>query len=291
MTYQEAINKGKQCLIDNQIFDGFGFRLMLEMCDLQGINLYMDKDQIADETFIKEYFKNIDRLTQHEPLAYVLGFEWFYGRRFKVNDKVLIPREETEELVGFVLSDIDTYFKDQNIVLFDIATGSGNLGITFKLEEPQLEVYVSDISEEALSIAKENANNLKSGVNFLKGDMGGPFIERGLKADVLVCNPPYITTSEEVEKSVIDYEPHVALFGGLDGLDFYRQLLDQAPQLLNHQAMMAFEMGFNQRENLRKEIIERFPEARIVFEKDMNGLDRMCFVYLNLPFPPDATSS
>lgn len=283
MTYQEAINKGKQLLVDNQIFDGFGFRLMLEMCELQSINLYTDKDSEADPKVIELYFKNIDRLIKHEPLAYILGFEWFYGRRFIVNEKVLIPREETEELVGFVLNDIDRYFKTQdNVVLFDIATGSGNLGLTFKLEEPNLDVYVSDISEDALAVAQQNALNLNADITFLRGDMGQPFSDRELRADILVCNPPYITTTENVERSVIEYEPHIALFGGVDGLDFYRQVLDQAAQILKHKSMMAFEMGFNQRENMTKEIKQRFPEAKLVFEKDMNGLDRMCFVYFNI---------
>lgn len=283
MTYQEAINKGKQLLVDNQIFDGFGFRLMLEMCELESINLYTDKDSEADPKVIELYFKNIDRLIKHEPLAYILGFEWFYGRRFIVNEKVLIPREETEELVGFVLNDIDRYFKTQdNVVLFDIATGSGNLGLTFKLEEPNLDVFVSDISKDALAVAQQNALNLNADITFLRGDMGQPFSDRELRADILVCNPPYITTTENVERSVIEYEPHIALFGGVDGLDFYRQVLDQAAQILKHKSMMAFEMGFNQRENMTKEIKQRFPEAKLVFEKDMNGLDRMCFVYFNI---------
>lgn len=283
MTYQEAINKGKQLLVDNQIFDGFGFRLMLEMCELESINLYTDKDSEADPKVIELYFKNIDRLIKHEPLAYILGFEWFYGRRFIVNEKVLIPREETEELVGFVLNDIDRYFKTQdNVVLFDIATGSGNLGLTFKLEEPNLDVYVSDISKDALAVAQQNALNLNADITFLRGDMGQPFSDRELRADILVCNPPYITTTENVERSVIEYEPHIALFGGVDGLDFYRQVLDQAAQILKHKSMMAFEMGFNQRKNMTKEIKQRFPEAKLVFEKDMNGLDRMCFVYFNI---------
>lgn len=282
MTYQEVINQGKQILVDNQIFDGFGFRLMFELCELEGINLYTDKDLDMSDSLKELYFSGINRLINHEPLAYVLGFEWFYGRRFIVNDKVLIPREETEELVGYVLNDIDTYFKNQDLILFDIATGSGNLGVTLKLEEPEMDVYISDISEDALGVAKTNSESLGADVTILKGNMGQPFVDRGLRADIIVCNPPYITTTEEVEKSVIHYEPHVALFGGIDGLDFYRQLFEQVQDILNHKSMMAFEMGFNQRENMENEIKSRFPEAKIVFEKDMNGLDRMCFVYFNV---------
>lgn len=282
MTYQEAINKGKELLIQNQIYDGFGFRLMLELCELNQINLYLEKDNEMNESLMDEYFTKIDRLVQHEPLAYVLGFEWFYGRRFITDENVLIPREETEELIGYVLADIQDYFEKKDLVIFDVATGSGNIGITLKAELPYAEVYCSDISAEAIEVAKQNAKNLDTEITFLVGDMGQPLIQKQLKCDVLVCNPPYIQSHEEVEKSVLDYEPHVALFGGEDGLNFYRQILDEAPLLLKERGMIAFEMGFDQRETMTKEIKKRFPNARIHFEKDLNNLDRMCFVYLNI---------
>ncbi len=282
MTYQEAINKGKELLIQNQIYDGFGFRLMLELCELNQINLYLEKDNEMNESLMDEYFTKIDRLVQHEPLAYVLGFEWFYGRRFITDENVLIPREETEELIGYVLADIQDYFEKKDLVIFDVATGSGNIGISLKAELPYAEVYCSDISAEAIEVAKQNAKNLDTEITFLVGDMGQPLIQKQLKCDVLVCNPPYIQSHEEVEKSVLDYEPHVALFGGEDGLNFYRQILDEAPLLLKERGMIAFEMGFDQRETMTKEIQKRFPNARIHFEKDLNNLDRMCFVYLNI---------
>ena len=280
MTYQQLLTISQKKLSENNIHDGFAFRLMLEMCELKGINLYMDKDTEMSQSFATEYANNIDRLLLNEPMAYVLGFEWFFGRRFITDSSVLIPREETEELVGHVLADIDEYFSD-SCVIFDVATGSGNLGITLKLELPNSTVLCSDISVDAIETAKKNASNLEADVNFLVGDMAQPFIERNIKCNVLVCNPPYILFSEEVQTSVLEYEPHVALFGGEDGLDFYRQLLDEAPRILNEKSMIAFEMGFNQRENLTVEIEKRFPEATIRFEKDLNGLDRMCFVYFN----------
>lgn len=280
MTYQQLLTISQKKLSDNNLHDGFAFRLMLEMCELKDINLYMDKDSDMSESFATEYIKNIDRLLLNEPMAYVLGFEWFFGRRFITDNSVLIPREETEELVGHVLADIDDYFGD-NCVICDVATGSGNLAITLKLELPNSIVIASDISEAAIETAKKNAKNLDADVSFLVGDMAKPLIDRNIKCDVLVCNPPYILFSEEVQTSVLEYEPHVALFGGEDGLDFYRQLLDEAPQLLKDKSMIAFEMGFNQKENLTKEVVKRFPQATIRFEKDLNGLDRMCFVYFN----------
>lgn len=281
MTYQQAIAEAKKQLQENNIYDGFAFRYMLELCQLKDIDLYTQKDEEIHPHLLDEYKQGVIRLLNDEPLAYVLGFEWFYGRCFIANNSVLIPREETEELVGNVLADIDEYFPE-DLTIFDIATGSGNLGITFDLEFPKAKVYCSDISEPAILVAQENAKNLNSDCTFFVGSMGQPFIDAGLKADVIVCNPPYITTSEEVANSVLSYEPHVALFGGEDGLDFYRQLLDELPNILNDKGMVAFEMGYQQQENLRKEVLSRYPQARVEFEKDLNGLNRMCFVYFNL---------
>ena len=111
--------------------------------------------------------------------------------------------------------------------------------------------------------------------------MAQPFTDAQLKADVILCNPPYIKNKEDVAQSVLRYEPHLALFGGEDGLDFYRQLFDSLDLIRHQKAIIAFEMGYDQREIMQYEIQTRFSEARIHFEKDMNNLDRMCFIYFN----------
>ena len=130
----------------------------------------------------------------------MLGYECFYGYDFIVNEDVLIPRPETEELVGLVLSKFDDYFSDrEHVNVFDVATGSGAIGITLNLEEPRMDVIASDISKEALVVAQKNNEKLGANVNFICGSMLDPFIDRDLHCDILVCNPPYIPSEEKME--------------------------------------------------------------------------------------------
>lgn len=256
-------------------------RLMLELTEQHSLNLYLVDDEEIDTAILSEFQIGIERLCQHEPLAHILGYEWFFGRKFSVSKDVLVPREETEELIGHILTDIDELFGEGELDCADIGTGSGALAITLNAEEPRCHVWASDISEEALEIAKKNAKDLNTDVRFVLGDMAQPLIDQKVKLDVCVSNPPYIKKAEIVERSVVDFEPHVALFGGSDGLDLYRRLLDQTPMLMKERSMMAFEMGFDQRSALYHEIVIRFPASRIEFKKDINGKDRMCFVYFN----------
>ena len=256
-------------------------RLMLELTEQRQLNLYLVEDEEIDELILSKFLTGVERLCQHEPLAHILGYEWFFGRKFSVSKDVLVPRDETEELIGHILSDIDELFGQGELVCADIGTGSGALAITLKSEEPRCLVWASDISEEALGIARKNAKDLNTEVNFVLGDMAQPLIDLQVKLDICISNPPYIKNLENVERSVVDFEPHVALFGGYDGLDLYRRLLDQAPLLMKERSMMAFEMGYDQQESLRREVETRLPAARIEFKKDINGKDRMCFVYFN----------
>src|SRR5699024_7978292 len=153
------------------------------------------------------------------------------------------PRYETEELVENILYHIDDYFDgDQPLDLVDVGTGSGAIAISLEREESRLRVYATDISEEALEVARENAQRLGAEVTFMQGDMLAPLIEKGLKFDIFVSNPPYIPVNQEIEHVVKDNEPHVALFGGQDGLYFYRQIFQSASKVLKDRAILAFEM-------------------------------------------------
>ncbi|MBR3265072.1 MAG: peptide chain release factor N(5)-glutamine methyltransferase [Erysipelotrichaceae bacterium] len=248
---------------------------IFELCNEFGINLYLEIDNQVDKELYEKFEKGIIRLLDGEPLNYVLGYSYFYGYRFIVNPDVLIPRPETEELVGLILSQYDEYFKGEKIKVCDIGTGSGAIAIALKKEEDNLDVYASDISAVALNVAKANASNNQCEITFLEGSMLEPYIEKGLKFDILVSNPPYIRSVEKVEASVYDYEPHVALFGGEDGLKFYREIFENAAKILNDKALAFFEMGYDQKENLSKLAREYFDDVDIRVYKDINGKDRM----------------
>lgn len=256
---------------------------MLELTNKEAHNLYMEFEQEMDSKLAEAYEEGIRQLLTGVPLGHVLGFEWFYGYRFTVNQDVLIPRPETEELVANILAAYDEKFSGQdNVTAVDIGTGSGAIAVSLKKEEPNLHMMATDISEQAVAVAKKNADDNDAIVNFMVGDMLQPLIDRNLKVDILISNPPYIPREEEMEHSVVDYEPHVALFGGEDGLKFYRIIFEHAAEVLKDRAMMAFEMGYNQKEALSAEVKTYFPDAKVDVLKDMSGKNRMLFVYLNM---------
>lgn len=280
-TYNNLLHEHKQEFEENGITLETIKVFLYELCFARDINLYLHLDEEADPTVEQLFESGIQRLLQHEPLNYVLGYCWFYGYKLKVDDNVLIPRYETEELVGNILAMIDEYYQDYaTINLADIGTGSGAIAIALTKEEPKLKVWASDISEGAIQVAKENAKLNDAKIEFSVGNMLDPLIEKGLKLDILISNPPYIPSEEDLETSVKDYEPHVALFGGEDGLKYYREIFANAHKILNPNAMLGFEIGYNQKETLTALALEYFKNAKVEVLKDINGKNRMMFIKL-----------
>ena len=253
---------------------------IFELCNEYDINLYLDIDKPMDERVYRKFEPGIKRLLANEPMNYVLGYSYFYGYRFIVNGDVLIPRMETEELVGLILSKYDEFYKDKKIKVCDVGTGSGAIAIALKKEEDNLEVYASDISEEALEVAKLNARNNDCEITFLQGSMLDPYLEKRMKFDILVSNPPYIKTVETIESSVYDFEPHVALFGGSDGLKFYREILENAKAIMNDKGLIFFEMGYDLKDSLTALVNSCLPDGKVEVYKDINGKDRMMMIML-----------
>ena len=281
-SYREVLKKAQGKMEAADRGEQAAFLYLLELTNKEAHNLYMEYHEEMPQAQIDEFEAGVERLAKGEPLGHVLGFEWFYGYRFKVNEDVLIPRPETEELVAYILAAYDEYFKDTlNVTAVDVGTGSGAIAVALKKEEPNIHILASDISEKACRIAKQNAQDNDAVVEVLCGDMLEPLIERNIKVDILISNPPYIPSDEAMEDSVVNYEPHVALFGGEDGLKFYRIIFEHAKKVLKDKAMMAFEMGYNQKEALSAEARKYFPDAKIEVIKDMSGKNRMLFIYLN----------
>lgn len=279
MIIKTLLREAEDRLRKADVPDAYAKYVLNELLLNQERNLYLELDQDLDEPTLARFNAMMDRLMTQEPLAYVLGYQVFLGYPIEVNPSVLIPRPETEELVLQVLMTLDETLADvKHPRLIDIGTGSGAIAIALKKEEPRLEVLASDISEAALIQAQHNAKQLDASITWLLGSLAQPLIDRNERVDVIVCNPPYIPQNEAIEVSVKDFEPHVALFGGEDGLDFYRQVLDQAPSVLNHPGFIAFEIGWNQKDALTKEAKRRFPESEVTCYPDMAGKDRILII-------------
>ncbi|HOO43909.1 MAG TPA: peptide chain release factor N(5)-glutamine methyltransferase [Bacillota bacterium] len=277
-TYRQALDFANKILRRNGKESSAGKLLLLHFSGLEPTELYSRYETEMPE---KNYLDFIDGISKHVdeniPVQHIIGYVYFYGYRFIVNDQVLIPRFETEELVANVLMLYDEYFSGQMVEVVDIGTGSGCLALTLKKEEPEhMQVTATDISESAISTAKENALALDVDVEFIVGDMLKPLT--GRRFDILVSNPPYIPQNEEVDSIIYDNEPHVALFGGDDGLKFYRMILSEAHTILKQKSFIAFEHGYDKADQLRTLAKSFFPEANIYTLKDMQSRDRMTFI-------------
>lgn len=254
---------------------------LVELSQKERYNLYLHFDEDMPLDMKEAFDEGMERILAGEPLGHVLGYSWFYGYQMIVSEDVLIPRPETEELCAHVLSRLDENFPSGEVDCVDVGTGSGAIAITLQKEEERIKMYATDISKEALEVAKQNAKNNDASITFYQGDMLKPLIDENIQVDILVCNPPYIPQDEEMEHSVVDYEPHVALFGGEDGLKFYHDVFRDCKKVLKPKSFMAFEMGWNQKEALTDLIHSYFGEINYEFLKDMNGKDRMLFIYFN----------
>lgn len=234
-------------------------------------------EEISDEDSIKFNSLFDLYLNHNKPIQYLVGYITFYGYDFIVNEDVLIPRFETEELVENILYRYDKYFKGQDLDVIDIGTGSGAIAISLAKEESHLHLTATDISSKALAVAKANANKLDVDITFLEGDMLEPLTK---KYDILVSNPPYIPQDENVDSLVKDNEPNIALFGGNDGLKFYRIILENAKKNLKDRAMICFEHAYDKKKEIEELAKLNFPTAKVETIKDLEGKDRMTFIYI-----------
>lgn len=283
MTFEQEVRKYEKLCDQNDVPRETVMAYLVELSQQERYNLYANFREEMPEDLRNSFEAGMARILKQEPMAHVLGYSWFYGYKFIVNEDVLIPRPETEELCANILARMDQHFsKNETIYCVDVGTGSGAIAITLCKEEPHVHMMATDISQEALVTARKNAQMNEADVQFMAGDMLRPLIEKNIRVDVLVCNPPYIPQEEKMEKSVVDFEPHVALFGGEDGLKFYREIFADCQKVLKDKAFMAFEMGWDQRERMSQLVEKTLPGWKYEILKDMNGKDRMLFVYRNL---------
>ena len=279
----EALNWASSFLKEKERDENASELLLRFFLHTDRTNLLANLREELDAAIMDSFKEAVHLHGEGTPVQYIIGSEDFYGRSFVVNEHVLIPRPETEELVLGTIARVERIFgRDQRIDVVDIGTGSGAIAITLKLEMPELKVSASDISEDALGVAKENAKRLSAEVDFEKGDLLKPFLEKGQKFDVVISNPPYIPMSDKEEMSIVvtEHEPHHALFAGEDGLDLYRRFKTELPLVLKEKALVGFEVGAGQSQAVAMLLQEAFPNAKIETVYDINGKDRIVFAQI-----------
>ncbi len=279
MTYQRFIKNAENIAIEHDKEESAVVLLMEHVTGFETNTLYMKMNEEVPEA-IENKFNEIFNLylNENKPMQYLIGTACFYGYDFIVNEDVLIPRYETEELVENILYRYDEHFGGKEVDVCDLATGSGCIAIALAKEEKNMKVVATDISKEALIVAKKNNEKVDAGVKFLQGDMLQPL--KGRKFDIFVSNPPYIPDDEDVMSLVKDNEPNLALFGGSDGMKFYRIILSGVKPYLKNKAMICFEHGYDKKEEMIELAKKYFPNSKIEVLKDLEGRDRMTFIYV-----------
>jgi release factor glutamine methyltransferase len=271
---------------DEQEIESFFFIIMEYLHNLKRVDIALNPNFELSEVEVEKWNSFLADLQQEKPIQYLTGESWFYGLRFEVNEKTLIPRPETEELVAWIIESKKLKVQHQNIEILDIGTGTGCIPITLKANLPQANVSAIDISEEALEVAKRNAELNKVEINFIEANildvedllkLPSPITHHPSSYNIIVSNPPYVRNLEkqEIKKNVLNYEPHLALFvDDTDALLFYRKIAQLAVKNLAPNGLLFFEIN----QYLGKETVELLQNLgfkNIELKKDIYGNDRM----------------
>ena len=254
--------------------------LLAELLNKNPLELLTCLDEVVEDDLVEIYKKEIEALKTGKPIQYVIGNVNFYGDKFYVNENVLIPRFETEELVENTINYVNEIFKEP-IDIIDLGTGSGVIGLTLEKKVSTNSVDLVDISEKALEVTHKNCGNFNSKANIILSDMFDN-IPNTNKYDLVISNPPYIKTDAEIEEIVKNNEPHIALYGGEDGLDFYKKILYSVKPYLKEKSIIAFEIGYTQAEDIKKIVQEVLPTSKVIIKQDLSEKNRMMFIFNNI---------
>ena len=230
------------------------------------------QQEISEEErrFVEDIYT---KLVAHIPAQYIIGHAEFFEMQLKVDERVLIPRPETEELVELILAENPK----ENLKVLDIGTGSGAIALALAKNRPDWSVTAADISQDALDVANENAKNQNLQIFLKKSDC---FTEISEKYDIIVSNPPYISHEDESEVglNVLHSEPHLALFADDDGLAIYRRIAEDAKDYLKDGGKIYLEIGYKQGQSVPELFRKHLPEQRVRTLKDQFGQDRMVVI-------------
>ena len=278
MTLSEVYSQSIKQL-KNPDVEEINIRILL--CEINSLksmsDFYLRKDEeIRDLPRYQRYF---ERYLSGEPVQYILEKTEFYGNEFSIDNRVLIPRQESEEVVDFTIKKTHELFGSKKVDIADVCCGSGIMGISLAKNLNASNVYLSDVSIDALDVARTNSDNLKVKTNLLCGNALDKMILTNIKVDVLVSNPPYILKNEYVDKSVLDYEPHLALFAD-DNFSIHKDIISNLKKIKKDVLLTVFEIGAYTRSVLEPFIKESFPDCEYAFVKDINQKERILYIVL-----------
>jgi release factor glutamine methyltransferase len=275
-TYQEVLNWASSFLEENGKEPEAAKWLLRERLDWSTTDLVRFGRSAMPNSEKEQFKEDINKYLKGYPVQHIVGHEWFYHRKFKVTSDTLVPRPETEEWLHRVL----TTLPDELYTVVDIGTGSGILGITYKLERKNDRVIATDISKAALKIAEQNAKLHEADIAFRLGDLTEPI--KNEKVDIVLCNPPYIGVEEKnvMDESVIEHEPESALFAENNGLALYQRLAKELPMIMKDKGQIFLEIGYLQGEAVTQLFQQAFPHALVEVWKDYASLDRVVHIHL-----------
>lgn len=275
ITYEKLFENAKKKIDLNNLEHRAIYLFLGDILNCDKSKLLTIKDKYVEDNILEKFSEMLaDYIIDNKPIEYILGYTYFYNNKIKVNENVLIPRDETEELVEKALC----YIKDGDKVL-DLCTGSGAIAIALKKEKENIEVVASDISRVALDVARENARNNNVDINFVEGDLLTPFMGKE-KFDVIVSNPPYISESYVVN-DIVKHEPRIALYADNEGMANYIEIIKNLDNVLNKNGIALFEIGYDQKDKIIGVCKEYLSNYSVESFKDISGNDRIVVIKLH----------
>ena len=251
------------------------------LCEIQGLiemsDFYLKKDEEIKD--LPTFLSYLARFLNGEPYQYIIQKARFINRDFFVDNRVLIPRMETEEVVYKAIELIRDSNNSSSLSIADLGSGSGIIAITLKKTFPHSQVFASDTSKDAIAVAKINAEKFGADISFFRGDVLEPFIFSGIKLDFLISNPPYITNIQEIDSGVIEYEPYSALVDK-DELGFYKKVFSMYKAVAKYPFTMIFEIGHDMKDKIGALLRAMIPLAKWEIIKDINGQERILSIQI-----------
>ncbi len=276
ITYRQLIERSKKILAVDNLPTNALYAILLDKANLTYEELLLNLDKEISDKLLEDFSEAFSEyIVDEKPVAYILGYIYFYGMKFFVDKRVLIPRKETEEVVEEALK----VLKDkENLKIVDLGCGSGNIAITLAKHLKNAEVYAVDISVDAIEVAKRNAINNDVKVNFIIMDMIDFLKNNKEKFDVIISNPPYISKNYKLASSVLNFEPPLALIAEDEGMFYYNKIFKYVNNSLNKNGYLILEIGYDQKSKIEKLVKDYFKDAKAYIKKDLGGNDRIVVI-------------